>query len=161
MPIPAPPLRVGDRGDAVARLHRTLEAIKRASTRTSGTCASSAARPRSCSAISRSRAPSRDGRVRHRHALPVTRILADIGPFTVYGMVIDADARPIAGAALVAMDVDLRRCEELAGDDRQRRGVRGALRRELPTPAHRRRRPPAAWTHTCLNDLVCAGQAPL
>jgi hypothetical protein len=30
MPIPAPPLRVGDRGDAVARLRRTLEAIKRA-----------------------------------------------------------------------------------------------------------------------------------
>jgi hypothetical protein len=30
MPIPAGPLRRGDRGDAVAQLHRTLEAINRA-----------------------------------------------------------------------------------------------------------------------------------
>ena len=30
MPIPAAPLRRGDRGTAVAQLHRTLEAINRA-----------------------------------------------------------------------------------------------------------------------------------
>jgi hypothetical protein len=43
----------------------------------------------------------------------VTRILSDIGPFTVYGTVTDADDRPVAGAAVVAFDVDLRKREEL------------------------------------------------
>ncbi|MEO8411741.1 MAG: peptidoglycan-binding protein, partial [Propionivibrio sp.] len=114
MPIPAAPLRRGDRGTAVAQLHRTLEAIHRA------------IEPK-----------ERDGRVfggatenliselQKQSALPVTgvfdadthaaimRMLADIGPFTVYGALTDADGQPVVGATVIAVDVDLRRTQKL------------------------------------------------
>ena len=114
MPVPAAPLRRGDRGSSVAQLHRTFEAINRV------------IEPK-----------ERDGRVfggatekvisefQTQSALPVTgvfdadthaaitRMLADIGPFTVYGAVTDADGRPIAGATIIAADIDLRRTEVL------------------------------------------------
>lgn len=114
MPIPAAPLRRGDRGPAVAQLHRTLEAIN---------CV---IEPK-----------ERDGRFfgdatedvlrefQKQSALPVTGVfdadtyaviahmLSDIGPFTVYGALTDADGRPIARATIIAVDVDLRRTQEL------------------------------------------------
>ena len=114
MPIPAAPLRRGDRGTDVAQLHRTLEAINRT------------IEPKES-----------DGRIfggvtenviselQKQSALPVTgvfdadtraaimRMLADIGPFTVYGAVNDADGRPIVGATVFAVDVDLRRTQDL------------------------------------------------
>src|SRR5215204_2933257 len=114
MPIPAAPLRRGDRGPTVAQLHRTLEAINRAID------------PRERDA--RIFGGATEGvlrKLQEQSAIPVTgvfdsdthsvvtRILSDIGPFTVYGTVTDADARPIAGATVVAVDVDLRRNQQL------------------------------------------------
>lgn len=114
MPIPAVPLRRGDRGAAIAQLHRTLEAINRT------------IEPK-----------ERDNHVfggategvlrtfQEQSAIPITgvfdadthtaitRMLADIGPFTVYGALTDADGLPIVGATVIAVDVDLRRMEEL------------------------------------------------
>jgi hypothetical protein len=43
----------------------------------------------------------------------IAHMLSDIGPFTVYGALTDADGRPIARATIIAVDVDLRRTEEL------------------------------------------------
>ena len=114
MPIPAAPLRRGDRGDAVAALHRTLEAINRV--------IDPADRDRRIFGV-----PT-EGVIRDfqtQAALPVTgvyddatraaivRMLADIGPFSVYGHVADADGMPIVGATIFAVDVDLRRTEVL------------------------------------------------
>ncbi|MFF9120455.1 neuraminidase-like domain-containing protein [Streptomyces massasporeus] len=114
MPVPAAPLRLGDRGEAVAQLHRTLEAIKRVidpkerDARVFGGATEAVLRKlQEQSAIRVTGVFDAD-----THAL-VTRILSDIGPFTVYGTVTDADARPVVGAVVVALDVDLRRREEL------------------------------------------------
>jgi len=114
MPIPAAPLRAGDRGDAVGWLHRTLEAINRVVDRQERDA--------------RLFGPSTEAvlrKLQEQSGIPatgvfdddtralVTRILSDVGPFTVYGTVTDADGRPVAGAAVVAVDVDLRKREEL------------------------------------------------
>jgi hypothetical protein len=114
MPIPPVPLQRGDRGSEVAALHRTLEAIGL-----------------------KVEAQDRDARVfedsteqvlrelQERSGLPVTavfdadtrdaiaRTLADVGPFSVYGSVSDADGTPIADAIVEASDVDFRSREEL------------------------------------------------
>ena len=114
MPIPAPPLRLGDRGDAVGWLHRTLEAIRRVvdaqeqDARLFGASTEAVLRKlQQDSAI-----PVTGEFDTGTHEL-VTHILSDIGPFTVYGTVTDADDRPVAGATVVASDVDLRKREEL------------------------------------------------
>jgi hypothetical protein len=114
MPIPAAPLRRGDRGAAVADLHRTLEAINRVVDKTER--------------AGRIFGGATEGLLREfqkQAALPVTGVfdadthaaithmLADIGPFTVFGQVTDADGQPIAGATVFAVDVDLRRTEVL------------------------------------------------
>ena len=114
MPIPAAPLRRGDRGPAVAQLHRTLEAINRAidpkerDGRFFGDATEGVLRKfQEQSAIPITGVFDAD-----THAA-ITRMLADVAPFSVYGAVTDADGRPIAGATIVAVDVDLRRTEEL------------------------------------------------
>jgi peptidoglycan hydrolase-like protein with peptidoglycan-binding domain len=114
MPVPAPPLRVGDRGDAVGWLHRTLEAINRAVDRRGRDAGEFGA---STEAVLRTLQEQSGVTAtgvfdEGTHEL-VTRILSDVGPFTVYGKVTDADGRPVAGAAVVAFDVDLRKREEL------------------------------------------------
>ena len=114
MPIPVPPLQRGDRGEAVAQLHRTLEAIgrpvdpKERKTRVFGGGTEAVLRKlQGDSAIPVTGVFDTDT------SAVVTRILSDIGPFTVYGTVTDADATPIVGATVIAMDVDLRSTEEL------------------------------------------------
>jgi len=110
MPIPPAPLRRGDRGPLVAALHRTLESLNRKIDQT-----------------------ERDRRIfgmateevirafQGQAALPVTGVfddatrasieamLRDIGPFSVYGRITDANDDPVVGATVFAVDVDLRR----------------------------------------------------
>ena len=114
MPIPATPLRRGDRGAAVAQLHRTLEAINRTiepkerdSRVFGGATADVISELQTQSALPVTGVFDAD-----THAA-ITRMLADIGPFTVFGAVNDADSRPIVGATVIAVDVDLRRMQEL------------------------------------------------
>src|SRR5688500_7565795 len=102
MPIPVPPLRIGDRGDAVGWLHRTLEAINRAVDAPERDALLFGA---STEAVVRtlqqdSAIPLTGEFDADTHGL-VTRILSDVGPFTVYGTVTDADDRPVAGAVVV------------------------------------------------------------
>jgi len=114
MPIPAAPLRRGDSGPAVAQLHRTLEAINRTiepqerDARVFGGATEEVLRKFQ----DQSGLPSTGMFDVETHAA-ITRMVFDIGPYVVYGAVTDADGRPIANATIVAIDVDLRRTEEL------------------------------------------------
>ena len=114
MPIPASPLRRADAGPAVADLHRTFESLNRVIDQ--------------AERDSRSFGPATEalvGEYQQQSALPVTgvfdddtraaivRMLADLGPFTVYGRVTDPDRQPVSGATVVADDVDLRQRQEL------------------------------------------------
>src|SRR3954463_10986083 len=114
MPIPPAPLRRGDQGAAVAALQRTLEAVRRPID------------PSERDARSFGEATEKVvGELQQDSGLAVTgvfddetraaleRMLADVGPFSVYGAVTDADGEPVAGATVLAEDVDLRRAEKL------------------------------------------------
>jgi hypothetical protein len=114
MPIPEPPLQLGGRGNAVGWLHCTLETINRVvdaqerDERLFGASTEAVLRElQQDSAIPVTGVFDTD-----THEV-VTRVLSDVGPFTVYGTVTDADDRPVTGATIVAFDVDLRRREEL------------------------------------------------
>ena len=114
MPIPAHPLGLGDRGDAVGRLHRTLEALNRVVDRQERDAGLFGASTESVlRTLQEQSAITVTGVFDAGTHEVVTRILSDIGPFTVYGTVTDAEARPVAGATVVALDVDLRTSEEL------------------------------------------------
>jgi len=114
MPIPPVPLHRGHRGAAVAELHRTLEAINRAvepderNARVFGDATEQTLR----AFQQQSRVPE-TGIFDADTRAAIAHILADIAPFTVYGAVTDAGGAPVTGATIVAVDVDLRRTEEL------------------------------------------------
>lgn len=116
MPIPAAPLRRGDRGTAVAQLHRTLEAIGRTidqaerDARIFGPATEAV-----LSELQTQSAIKVTGVFDADTYTLVSSLLADIGPFSVFGTLTDADGNPIAGAAIVAVDVDLRSTEVLGG----------------------------------------------
>ncbi|MEO8554798.1 MAG: carboxypeptidase-like regulatory domain-containing protein, partial [Kofleriaceae bacterium] len=114
MPIPATPLRRNDRGPAVAALHRTFEILNRKidqrerDTRVYGAATEALVREYQ----TQSGAPVTGVFDEPTHDR-IAAQLSDIGPFSVYGQVLDANGDPVIGASVFAVDVDLRRNEVL------------------------------------------------
>ena len=114
MPIPAAPLRRGNRGAAIAQLHRTLEAINRPidPRERDGRFFGDATEGVLRKFQEQSATPITGVFDADTHAA-ITHMLSDIAPFAVYGVLTDPDGRPIAGATILAVDVDLRRTQDL------------------------------------------------
>jgi hypothetical protein len=114
MPIPATPLRRGDRGAAVADLHRTLEAMSRPiepserAAMTFGGATEDVLRE-----LQAQSAIEVTGVFDDATRAVIVAYLADVGPYVVFGALTDADGLPIEGATVFAVDVDLRRTEVL------------------------------------------------
>lgn len=114
MPIPEYPLRKGDRGEAVAALHRSLEAIGRVidpSDRDSQIFG--AATEKVILDLQQGSGIPATGVFDADTQGVLIVILSDTGPLSVYGTVTDLDGVPVTDAPVIAMDVDLRRREEL------------------------------------------------
>src|SRR5688572_8144783 len=114
MPIPATPLRRGDRGAAVADLHRTLEAMsrpvepgERAAMTFGGATEDLLRELQAQSGIEVT------GVFDDATRAVIVAYLADVGPYVVFGTLTDADGLPVEGATVFAVDVDLRRTEVL------------------------------------------------
>jgi hypothetical protein len=114
MSISAFPLRLGDRGDTVADLHRTLELLQlpidqgERDRRVFGPATQAVLRDlQTKCAIAVTGILDGDTRTK------LEGMLNDVGPFCVCGRLTDASGQPIAGATIVAMDRQLRRSEVL------------------------------------------------
>lgn len=114
MPIPSTPLRRGDRGAAVADLHRTLEAMDRAvEPRERATSTFGAATEELLRELQGQSGIAVTGVFDDATRAVMEAALADTGPCVVYGTLTDADGLPIEGATVLVVDVDLLRDEVL------------------------------------------------
>ncbi|HWL39453.1 MAG TPA: Tc toxin subunit A, partial [Gemmatimonadaceae bacterium] len=114
MPIPAAPLRRGDRGPEVASLHRTFESLDYVVDQSERDSRSFG--PGTEELMRRFQGQSSiegSGEFDIATRAVIEAVFRDTAPFCVYGKLSDANGEPIAGASIIALDMDFRRHERL------------------------------------------------